>query len=49
MSDWDGSGDDATTKTTTPAVATVKVPLQKTNKWEGEDEDGDGPVVSLLP
>ena len=48
MSDWDDSGDEATTKTTAPAAATIKVPLNKAKKWEGEDEEDDGPVVCLL-
>lgn len=46
MSDWGDSADEATTNTTTPAVATAKVPLKKAGKWEGEDEEGSGPVVS---
>jgi len=46
MSDWDASDDE--TKATTPAVITAKPLVKKTNKWEGEDDDVDGPVVSIL-
>lgn len=49
MSDWDDSGDEATTKTAAPAFAAAKLPLKKATKWEGEDEEGGGPVVGLLP
>ena len=45
MSDWDASDDETTAKTTTRAVVAPK-PLKKASKWEGEDEDDDGPVVS---
>jgi translation initiation factor 3 subunit J len=41
MSDWDASGDEI--PTAKPAVVIAK-PLKKTNKWEGEDEENDGPV-----
>lgn len=47
MSDWDASDDEKTKNTTTPAVIAVKPP-GKANKWDGEDEEEDGPVVSLL-
>jgi len=40
MADWDDSDDETAKKTTTPAV----VAAQKVKKWEGEDEDDDGPV-----
>jgi len=42
MSDWDASDDE--TKTKTPAIVTAKPPVKKTNKWEGEDDEDDGPV-----
>ena len=45
MSDWDASDDETTKK---PAVVAPKPPI-KASKWEGEDEDDSGPVVSLLP
>lgn len=45
MSDWDASDDEATKKTTAPVIVAPK----KAKKWEGEDEDGGGPVVSLFP
>ena len=48
MSDWDDSDDETTTKVATPAVVTVKPLVKKTNKWEGEDEEDGGPVVSIL-
>jgi len=38
MSDWEGSGDD------TPARPIPNKALATKNKWEGEDEDDDGPV-----
>jgi len=41
MDDWDDSGDEITKKPTTPAVITA---AKKANKWEGEDEEDDGPV-----
>jgi len=44
MSDWDDSGDEAATKTTTPAVAATKVPPKRTNRWVGEDGESDGPA-----
>jgi len=44
MSDWDASDDETTKKTTTPAVVAAKPPVKKANKWDGEDEDDDGPV-----
>lgn len=44
MSDWDASDDETTKK---PAVVAPKPPVKAT-KWEGEDEDDSGPVVSLL-
>jgi len=45
MSDWDASDDETAKRTTTPAaVVTAKPPVKK---WEGEDEEDDGPVVSL--
>lgn len=37
----EGSGDDS------PARPIRNKPLTTKNKWEGEDEDDDGPVVSL--
>ena len=43
MSDWDASDDETTKK----SAAAPKLPV-KASKWEGEDEDDDGPVVSLL-
>jgi len=43
MSDWDAS-DDETTKTVAPPVVAVKPPVKKANRWEGEDEEDDGPV-----
>lgn len=43
MSDWDVSDDETTKKPVAPK------PSVKANRWEGEDEDDDGPVVSLLP
>jgi len=48
MSDWDASDDETTKVTTAPAVV-PKPPNKKANKWEGEDEEDNGPVVSLLP
>ena len=48
MADWVDSDDETTKKITTPVVVAPK-PIKKANKWEGEDEDDDGPVVSLLP
>lgn len=33
-------------KSTAPAQAAKKLPVTK--KWEGEDEDDDGPAVSLI-
>ena len=47
MSGWDASDDETTNNTTTPAVVAAKPPA-KANKWEGEDDEADGPVVSLL-
>lgn len=46
MSDWAASDDETVA---TPAAVTVKPPLKKANKWEGEDDENDGPVVSFLP
>lgn len=43
MSDWDASDDETAKKPTTPAVVSVKPPV-KANRWEGEDDDDDGPV-----
>ena len=42
MSDWDASDDETTKVATAPAVVAPK----KAKKWEGEDEEDDGPVVS---
>jgi len=39
MSDWEGSGDDDS-----PARPIPNKALVTKNKWEGEDEDDDGPV-----
>lgn len=44
MSGWDASDDETTAKVTTPAVVSAKPPVKKANKWEGEDEEDDGPV-----
>ncbi|KAF9778998.1 translation initiation factor eIF3 subunit [Thelephora terrestris] len=41
MSDWDASGDETAAK---PAAVIVKPPPKKANKWEGEDDENDGPV-----
>jgi len=44
MSDWDASDDETTKTTATPAVVAAMPPIKKANKWQGEDDEDDGPV-----
>jgi len=46
MSDWDSEASDKeeTAKAAAPSQGKV---VQKKSKWEGEDEDDDGPAVAI--